>query len=86
VLASSVRVPLAELAISNETADLARSGPWDRSRAGGPRSQGFQGGCFAGVAEPVAAVAPVTAGRQQAKGPAQVARFVDGPADVVFVR
>src|ERR1019366_2891371 len=54
--------------------------------AGGPGPQGYQGGRLAGAGEPVAAVAPVTAGCQQAKGPAQVARFVDGPADVMFVR
>ena len=41
---------------------------------------------MAGAGEPVAAVAPVTAGRQQARGPEQVTRFVDSPADVVFVR
>src|ERR1035441_9118907 len=54
--------------------------------AGGPGPQGYQGGRLAGAGEPVAAVAPVTADRQQAKGPVQVARFVDGPADVMFVR
>src|ERR1017187_8377538 len=54
--------------------------------AGGPGPQGYQGGRLAGAGEPVAAVAPVTADCQQAKGPVQVARFVDGPADVMFVR
>ena len=77
---------MAALIRLQSNAALARSEPWDRSRAGGPGSQGFQSGGLAGAGEPVAAVAPVTAGRQQAQGPAQVARFVNGPADVVFVR
>jgi len=66
--------------------NLARSGPRDRSRAGGPGPQGGEGGRLADAGEAVAAVAPVTADCQQAKGPAQVARFMDGPADVMFVR
>jgi hypothetical protein len=41
---------------------------------------GFIGLWLAGAGEPVAAVAPVTADGQQAKDPAQVARFADGPA------
>src|SRR6266853_5634875 len=65
---------------------VRRSGPRDGSRAGGPCPQRFEGGRLAGVGEPVAAAEPVTAGRQQAKGPAHVAGAVDGPADVVLAR
>src|SRR5580693_10364312 len=61
------------------------SGPGDRSRAGSPGSQGFQGGGLAGAGEAVAAVGPPGADRQQAEGAAQVASGMDGPADAVFV-
>src|SRR6266567_6479517 len=52
----------------------------------GPRSQRLEGGCLAGAGESVAAVEPVTAGHHQAECPAHVARRVDGPTDVLFVR
>jgi Protein of unknown function (DUF433) len=46
---------------TNFTWASARSGPRDRSGAGGSGPQGGEGGRVAGAGEPVAAVAPVAA-------------------------